>query len=39
VPVDEPLIDPQFNAWVVRLRFDLLDDPAQFESIAARDWF
>src|SRR6266478_5014681 len=39
MPVNEPLIDPQFTTWVVRLRFDLLDDPTYFESIAVRDWF
>src|SRR5437762_10423693 len=39
MPVKKPLFNSQSDHRVVRLRFDFLDDSAQFESVAARDWF
>ncbi len=39
MPINEPLLDPQSDGRMVRLRLDFFDDSAQFESVAARGWF
>ncbi len=39
MPINEPLIDPRFDVWVVRLGLNFLNDATQFKSITARDWF
>jgi hypothetical protein len=38
MPLEQPLIDPRFNGWVVRLWLNLVDDTTQFKSVAVREW-
>jgi hypothetical protein len=39
MPVEQSLIDPRFNGWVVRLWLNLADETTKFKSVTARDWF
>src|SRR5438552_19096516 len=39
MPVEQSLIDPRFNGWVVHVRLSLANDATQFKSITARDRF
>src|SRR5205823_9828630 len=39
MPIKKTLLDSQSDRRIVRLRFDFLDDSAQFESVATLGWF